>query len=188
MTARLNLLAHAPSAATRDVRFPEEESIEERAAAALRGRLRPYACVLTSPLRAARETAAALGVEARVEIALGDCDYGRWRGLPVTEVASREPKAFAQWLGDPDAAPHDGESVSALIARAGAWLATALARDGSTLAVTHAAFVRAAIVSALGAGPAAFWRVDVAPLAVARLSGRDGRWNLMALGPLELRS
>ena len=71
-----------------------------------------------------------------------------------------------------------------LIGRTGAWLAQSLAREGATLAVTHAAIVRAAIVVALGAGPDAFWRIDVAPLSLARFSGREGRWNLVALRPL----
>ena len=117
------------------------------------GTLRPYAQVLTSPARAARETAQALGFDAEVETALRDCDYGRWRGLASKDVAEREPDAFAAWLGDPASAPHGGESVAALIERVGAWLTQALAREGATLAVTHASVVRAAIVNALGAGP-----------------------------------
>jgi broad specificity phosphatase PhoE len=187
MTARLDLLAHGASEATRVARFPDDEALEPSAVGALealRGRLRPYAQVLTSPARAARETAAALGFDAEVEMALRDCDYGRWRGLASKDVAKREPDAFAAWLGDPDAAPHGGESLAALIERTRAWLTQALAREGATLAVTHASVVRAAIVNALGAGSSAFARIDVAPLSLARLSGRAGRWNVMALGPL----
>ena len=150
MTARLDLLAHGATAAT----------------------------------RAARETAQALGFDAEAEPALRDCDYGRWRGLASKDVAEREPNAFAAWLGDPAASPHGGESLAILIERIGAWLAQALAREGATLAVTHAAVVRAAIVHALGASPSAFARIDVAPLSLARLSGHAGRWNLVALGPL----
>jgi broad specificity phosphatase PhoE len=82
------------------------------------------------------------------------------------------------------AAPHGGESFADLIERIGAWLTQSLAREGATLAVTHAPVVRAAIVNALGASPCGFWRVDVAPLSLARLSGHAGRWNLVALGPL----
>ena len=140
--------------------------------------------MLTAPARAARETAAALGLDADVETALRDCDYGRWRGLALADVAAREPDGFAVWHNDPAAAPHGGEPVTALIERAGAWLAELLARHGATLAVTHASVVRAAIVSTLAAGSAAFWRIDVAPLMLARLSGREGRWNLVTLGPL----
>ena len=164
MTARLDLMAHGASEATRAARFPDDEALEAsaiRALEALRGRLGPYAHVLTAPARAARETARALGLDAEVEPALGDCDYGRWRGLASKDVARREPDAFAAWLGDPAAAPHGGESFAELIGRTGAWLAQSLAREGATLAVTHAAIVRAAIVIALGAGPDAFWRMMI---------------------------
>jgi broad specificity phosphatase PhoE len=187
MTARLDLLAHGASEATRAARFPDDEPLESTAVGALQamsGRLRSYARVLTAPAPAARETATALGLDAEVEIALRDCDYGRWRGLASKDVAEREPDAFATWLGDPTAAPHGGESVAAMIERVGDWLAQSLAREGATLAVTHASIVRAAIVNALGAGPSAFARIDVAPLSLARLSGHGQRWNLVALGPL----
>jgi len=187
MTARLDLLAHGASAATRGARFPDDDSLEASAVGvleALRGRLRPYAQVLTSPAPAARETAQALGFHAEVEMALSDCDYGRWRGLASKDVSEREPDEFAAWLGDPGAAPHGGESLADLIERIGAWLTQALARESATLAVTHAAVVRAAIVKALGASPSSFARIDVAPLSLARLSGHAGRWNLVALGPV----
>jgi broad specificity phosphatase PhoE len=165
MTARLDLLAHGASAATRGARFPDDDSLEASAVGALealRGRLR---------------------IDAEVEMALSDCDYGRWRGLASKDVAEREPDEFAAWLGDPSSAPHGGESVAGLIERTRAWLMQALARESATLAVTHAAVVRAAIVNVLGA-PSSFARIDVAPLSLARLSGHAGRWNLVALGPL----
>ncbi|MGB3581760.1 MAG: histidine phosphatase family protein [Roseiarcus sp.] len=187
MTARLDLLAHGASSATRAARFPDDEALEASAASALKalsGKLRSYGCVLTSPSRGARGTVIALGLQAAVETALQDCDYGRWRGLEVADVAAREPEEFAAWIADPAAAPHGGESLAALIERAGVWLGQSLTREGATLAVTHAAVVRAAIVSALGTGSSAFWRIDVAPLSLARLSGHAGRWNLVALGPL----
>jgi broad specificity phosphatase PhoE len=186
MTARLDLLAHGASAATRATRFPDDEALEPAAVSALeklKSQQRSYANVLTAPARAARETAQALGFEAAVELALRDCDYGRWRGLASKDVAESEPEGFAAWLGDPAAAPHGGESIAALIERAGAWLTQSFAREGATLAVTHASVIRAAIVNALGA-PSAFARIDIAPLTLARLSGHAGRWNLVALGPL----
>ena len=187
MTARLDLLAHGSSVATRAARFPDDdEALEASALGALeasRGRLRPYAQVLTSPARAARETAQALTLDAEVELALSDCNYGRWRGLASKDVAEREPDAFSAWLSEPASAPHGGESFAALIERVGAWLTLSLAREGATLAVTHAVVVRAAIVNALGAGAASFARIDVAPLSLARLSGHGQRWNLVALGP-----
>jgi broad specificity phosphatase PhoE len=186
MTARLDLIAHGASDATRAARFPNDEPLEPsaiRAAEALRGRLRRHDRVLTSPARAALGTAEALGLDAEIERALRDCDYARWGGLDLSDVAARDADGFAKWLSDPDAAPHGGESLIALINRVGVFLSYMLRSQGATLAITHASVVRAAIVSALGAGPSAFWRIDVAPLAIARLSGREGRWNITSLGP-----
>jgi broad specificity phosphatase PhoE len=244
VTARLDLLAHAATAATRAAAFPDDQPVEPRAFAAIEAlgsRLRRYDRVLAAPARAALETAEALGFDARttdvgassplagedrgggsrdreslasarpltptstigatphpgpppqggrgrqsaaVEPALRDCDYGRWRGLTPVEVEAREPEAVAMWLSDPGAAPHGGESVADLIGRVGAWLANPGRLEGATLAITHAAVLRAAVVCALGAPPSAYWRIDVAPLTLVRLSGRDGRWNLVSLAPL----
>jgi broad specificity phosphatase PhoE len=185
MTVRLDLLAHGATAANRGARFPDDDALETALAARRR---RTYDVVLSAPARAAQETARGLGLEAKVDPALRDCDYGRWRGLGLKDVASQEPEAYAAWVADPAAAPHGGESLAALIERTNAWLAATLLRDGAVLAISHGAIVRAAVVCALGAAPSAFWRIDVAPLSLARMSGRAARWNLVALGPWDALS
>jgi broad specificity phosphatase PhoE len=54
------------------------------------------------------------------------------------------------------------------------------------VAVTHAAVVRAAVVVTLGAPPAGFWRIDVAPLTATVLRGGPGRWTVRGTGlPLD---
>ncbi|MFB9207634.1 histidine phosphatase family protein [Nonomuraea spiralis] len=70
-----------------------------------------------APGRAARQTAAAMGLAAPEIPALAEADCGRWRGLPYGRVALEEPDAPASRLADPHAAPHGGESLSALAAR-----------------------------------------------------------------------
>ena len=185
MVVRLDLLAHGATAAIRGACFPDDEALDAQAAATLGTRrgARAYDLVLCAPARAAVETARALGLQAEGDPGLRDCDYGHWRGLGLKDVANREPDAFAAWLADPAAAPHGGESLAALLERTSAWLSAALARKGAVLAITHAAVVRATVLSALAAPASAFWRIDVAPLSLARLSGHAGRWNLVALGP-----
>jgi len=90
LTARLDLLVHGASSATRAARFPDDEALEAAALEALSGRVRPYGRVLTAPARAARETAATLGLDADIETALRDCDYGRWRGLALTVPPAKQ--------------------------------------------------------------------------------------------------
>jgi broad specificity phosphatase PhoE len=179
---RLSLLCHGATAATRAAAFPLDEPLEPRARAAARTlatRL-PTAPVLTSPTLRARQTADALARPARVDPALRDCDYGRWAGLGVQAVGEREPEAFAAFITDPAARPHGGESVADLHARAAAWLADRLEGRGHLLAVTHAAFVRAALLAALSAPLEGFWRIDIPPLATAELVSDGRRWNWRA--------
>ncbi|MCE9649049.1 MAG: histidine phosphatase family protein [Parvibaculum sp.] len=183
MSARISLISHASTAALRAAAFPGDEALDPHgqakaaaASAALRGADRVFA----SPARRARETAMALGLEETPEPLLRDCDYGRWTGLSFDAVEAAEPEALALWIADLDAAPHGGESLAALSRRAITWLDGVA--DGHTLAVTHAPVIRAAILHAIGAPPAAFWRIDIAPLTLTDLRRDGGRWLLRASG------
>ena len=185
MTARLLLLCHGATAATRSAAFPDDEPLDDHARrrlADLSRRLPRADHALTSPGRAAIETAAGLGLDRQVDDDLRDCDYGAWRGRRLDEIAAQDPAALAQWLSDPAAAPHGGESLLDLIGRVAAWLDGRRIVEGRTLAVTHAAIIRAALVHALGAPPHAFWRIDIAPLSLAALNGDANRWTLNSLG------
>ena len=126
---------------------------------------------LTSPALRACQTAEALLLDATVEPALRDCDYGRWAGLSFDHVQTKEPAALADWLCDPAAAPHGGEAILSLIERVGAWLDAQSGIPGKTVAITHASVIRAAVVHAIGAPPQSFWRIDIAPLSITSLSG-----------------
>jgi broad specificity phosphatase PhoE len=182
MATRLTLLCHAPVARDLGVRFLADEPADAAGLAHLPD-LGRFARLLTAPELRARQTAAALAPEPLVVPDLRDCDYGRWRGRDLGEIADAEGAATALWLADPAAAPHGGESHLALIARVGRWL-DAGPCEGHTVAVTHPAVIRAALVHALGAPAAAFWRVDVEPSGRADLRWNAGRWSLRALGRL----
>ena len=201
MNGRLTLVAHASTAATTGAVFAGAEGLAPRggAAAAAATRLRRVTRTVCSPARAAVETAAALGLAATVDARLADWDLGEWRGRALDEVAG-----VAEWVADPDAVPHGGESLTALLARVRDWLdavdltaapdGSAGAREragavggagsaggdavGHAVAVTHAAVVRAAVVVTLGAPAAGFWRIDVAPLTATVLRGGPGRWTV----------
>ena len=103
---------------------------------------------------------------------------GRWQGRTLDEVAAADGAGLAQWMSDPEAAPHGGESVAQLCARTAAWMDGLPDDAGRVLAVVEQAVARAALLHALGAPRQSFWRIDVPPLSAVQLTGRSGRWNL----------
>jgi broad specificity phosphatase PhoE len=166
--------------------FAADEELDAQGRRKLNGlshRLRHWDRCLTSPARRATQTAAALGLEAAIEPLLRDCNYGSWTGRSLDEVQAQEPEALADWIKDPSAAPHGGESVVAMIARVSAWLDTQLTSPGVVLVITHASVIRAAIVCAIEAEPRSFWHIDIAPLSLTQLSGNGGRWTLVSMSP-----
>ncbi|MEV4975859.1 histidine phosphatase family protein [Streptomyces scopuliridis] len=183
-----------------------------RDAEAVRETFPATATTYVSPSPRCRRTAEALGLDAKPLPALAPCAMGRWQGRTLDEVAATEPDALASWLADPASAPHGGEPLLALLTRAAHWLDTlgegtpgdgvpgdgvpgdgvpgdrvpgdsGTAR-GRVIAVAEPDIIRACAVHALGATPAAFWRIDVRPLTATELSGRAGRWNLLSGRPL----
>ncbi|MBN3804468.1 histidine phosphatase family protein [Paraburkholderia sp. Ac-20336] len=202
MDTRLLLISHAATASQRAGRFPSDDPLDARGTAeaqAARARLAlaHEARVFTSPAACARDTAAALGLNATPAAALADIDYGDWRGQRLADLANEAPLQLAAWTRDADTAPPGGESFSQLVQRIGAWLD---APDGPTtsastcnaanpappaaspqthtvLAITHAPLLRAAIVHALGASAQVFPRIEIAPLSVVELRHSRRGWT-----------
>jgi len=89
---------------------------------------------------------------------------------------------MATWFADPDAAPHGGETLSA-VAQRGAGLLERLAGEGGhTIAVTHPVLIRAAIVHVLGAPLSSVWKIDIEPLSLTDFRNDGRRWVLRASG------
>jgi broad specificity phosphatase PhoE len=177
---RLLLMRHARTHAVRRAAFPLDESLDTaglEAARRLAGRL-GRGDAYCGPSRRARETAAAAGLDAEVVPALDECDFGRWAGRTLAHVDTQDPDGSRAWMTDPGARPHGGETLAELLERVGDWLDDQAQMRGRAIAVTHGGVVKAAVVHALAAPPAAFWRVDVAPLAATELHAHDGRWTL----------
>ncbi|MGY0020555.1 histidine phosphatase family protein [Streptomyces sp. cg35] len=187
-TSRVLLVTPALSAAQRRAAFDDGDPLDpagaERARAAA-GSLPADARVVVSPSARCRETAAALGLStASTAAELAGIDAGSWRGRTLDEVGAAEPEALGRWLTEPGTAAPGGESVAQVCARVARWLGGVEPGAGRLVAVVEPDVVRAAVVQAIGAPPAAFWRLDVAPLTVTELSGRLGRWNVGLGRPL----
>ncbi len=180
LAIRLTLISHAATEAQRHAAFPLDESLEERGMAKIAtiGWKAPRAQrFLSGPERRTRQTAQALGLSALAAIELRDCDYGTWGGRRFEELQANESENIASWLTDPLAAPHGGESISRLIDRIGHWM-DELGDNGHTVAVTHPAVIRSAVVRALHAPVQAFWRIDIAPLSMTDLRFNGRVWTL----------
>ncbi|MFB7244931.1 histidine phosphatase family protein [Streptomyces populi] len=189
MHLRVTFVAAARSSALLAERFEDDRPLDQagweeaqRAAA----ELLPLAAAelrYCAPTPRSRATGDVLGYAPLVQLALRDCDMGRWRGFTLGEAMAREPEAVDSWLSDPRSTPHGGESLLAFIARVGAWLDTRPGEDGgSIVAVAEPSVVRAALVYALKAPPSTYWNIDVRPLSAVTVTGRAGRWNLRVDG------
>lgn len=177
---RLLLIRHARTDAVRRAAFGADEPLDAAGLAGARtlaGRLGRGEALCTTARRT-RETALAAGLDPTVDPALDECDFGSWSGRTLAEIGDEDPGGVHAWMTDPLARPHGGESLAALLARVGGWLDAQATLPGRVIAVTHGGVVKAAVVHALGAPPAAFWRVDATPLAVTELHAHDGRWTL----------
>ncbi|HWY00155.1 MAG TPA: histidine phosphatase family protein [Mycobacterium sp.] len=176
---RLTLVSHAMTDAMAAGRFPADEPlndtgrrlVEAVAALELAGDTRQ----LTGPERRARQTAQLLGLQAATEPRLADLDCGRWRGEVLANIG---PADLEAWLTEPRHAPHGGESIADLIERVDGWLDSLTDDTLRTVAVTHPAVIRAAILLALDTPPKSFWRMDIAPLSHTAMHFRGGRWTL----------
>jgi broad specificity phosphatase PhoE len=183
--ARLTLISHAPTSAQRLSGFPADEPLEESALAkllTLSWQSPRSQQILTAPELRTRQTAEALNLTATQTPELRDIDYGKWQGRALTELHTDAPEAITQWLTNPTAAPHGGESITYLITRIATWL-DKLAAEATditihTIAITHPAVIRAAIVHTLSAPPQSFWRIDIAPLTLTDLRHNGRTWTL----------
>jgi broad specificity phosphatase PhoE len=178
---RLTWICHGATAANRQARFACDEPLEENArseAMALAMQMPRADRIFSSPALRARETAQALNLSFEPAPLLAECDYGRWAGLSIATLQQSEPDGLVAWMTRPQEAPHGGETLAALHKRVALWMKDQHRLGGHTIAVSHAAVIRAAIVTALQAPISSFWHVDIEPLATVRMTSNGSRWSL----------
>jgi broad specificity phosphatase PhoE len=107
---------------------------------------------LTSPLRRAIETAAALGIaDARPEPRLVEMDWGDWEGHTLAALRAAPHGAMAQReAAGLDFKPPGGESPREVQVRLAPLLAEIAAADRPVGAVTHKGVIRAILALATG--------------------------------------
>ncbi len=125
------------------------------------------AAVLTSPLRRARQTAAAVSESTNAPLEVRDglieTDFGAWEGLTFGEAQRRDPELHALWLGSQDVAPPGGESFETVAGRIRAERDAILAAyPGETVVVvSHVTPIKMLLRDALRGGPEILYRLHL---------------------------
>lgn len=129
--------------------------------------------VVASPLRRARDTAAAFGLPVEIDERWIELDYGEWDGQPVGDVPA---DVWAAWRRDSRFRPPGGECLADLGERVRAACddLVADAAERTVAVVTHVSPVKAATAWALGVGDDVTWRMHVAPASITRIEIRNG--------------
>jgi broad specificity phosphatase PhoE len=136
--------------------------------------------VVTSPLRRAGETAAAIAalhdLTVETEDRLIELDYGDWDGIALGEVPAAR---WAAWREDPGFAPPGGERLTDVTKRIASFLDDANG-DDLTIAVTHVSPIKAAVCLALGVDERASWRMHLDVAAISRVGRRPDGGHYLA--------
>jgi probable phosphoglycerate mutase len=137
--------------------------------------------VVTSPLRRAVDTAAAIAaahsLTVEIDARLIELDYGEWDGKPMRDIP---PDAWAAWHADASFKPPGGESLAEVTARIGAFTSDVLG-DELVVAVSHVSPIKAAVCFALDVDERVSWRMFLDLASITRVGRRfDGASFLVA--------
>lgn len=187
MSLRLLLVRHAETDWNRERRYqgwtdtPLSEAGRVQAEAAARrlagSRL---AAVWSSPLRRARDTAAAIavphGLEIHTDDAFKEMRFGPWEGLTVDEVRARFPEPSRAWAETPQLASWSGaETLAQVRARVLAGLDELRGTypGQAVCLVAHGISSRILILEALGLGLDRLWSLQLSSTGISELEFSD---------------
>ena len=153
----------------------------------------PLAAVVSSPLERCAQTAQAVverqpgTTPSRVEADLTECDYGRWQGRRLSELAAEDLWPVVQ--SQPSAVVFPGgESMAGMQARAVAAIRrhdAAIEADHGPgavwVAVSHGDVIKSILADALGMHLDMFQRIEVGPASVSVVSYGASRPRVWAV-------
>jgi broad specificity phosphatase PhoE/ribonuclease HI len=178
---RLILVRHGSTEHSLERRFsgrndlPLDAAGEAQAAALAARPFGPVAAIVSSPIRRARQTAAAIGEALGLPIAtnddLAELDFGAFEGLTFAEARERFPDELSAWFGSSEVAPPGGESFSALARRVrrGRDAVIAADPDRTVIVVTHVSPIKTLVRVALDAPLASFYRMHLDTASVSTI-------------------
>ena len=165
---------------------PPLSELGEQQAARLGRSLPTPDLVIASPLRRARDTAAAFGRPVELDDRWIERDYGELDGPHPADVPAG---VWEAWRRDTHFTPPGGESLHALAGRVADACENLWARaaEETVVVVTHVSPIKAALAWALDVPVDISWRMFVEDASVSRIDVRDGhkivRWFNRGLEP-----
>ena len=142
----------------------------------------PFDGLYTSPLRRARDTAAACGTRLGLEpVALDELreiGLGNWEGLTLETVEARDGDHYRRWLAAPvDHPAPGGEPMPSLASRVRAALERlgSAHPEGRVLVVSHGGAISSALCGWLGRPLNAIWSFRLANASITRVVLPAGR-------------
>jgi probable phosphoglycerate mutase len=144
-----------------------EVGLAQAAAAAERLRDSTASVIITSPLRRAQQTAAAvasvLGVDVVSEPGFQETDFGDWDGYTFGEVREKWPAEMDAWLSSTAVAPPNGESFDATAVRVRRARDKVLAAHGgkTVVIVSHVTPIKTLLRIALEAPATSLYRMHL---------------------------
>jgi len=184
----ISFVRHGETAHNRDGRLQgrvdlelSERGVSQASRLASRFASATIANVVSSPLRRARQTAAAIadvcGCAVEVDDRLIELDYGEWEGRPLAAVPAQ---AWSAWRADPHFSPPGGESLVAVTARVASFCAEWLASGSHVVAVSHVSPIKAAVGWALGVDERATWRMQLGLATITMIGARPDTTGYLA--------
>jgi len=130
--------------------------------------------VVSSPLRRARQTAAAFGRPVEIDDRWMELSYGEFEGVKHADVGG---EVWDHWRLDPDWSPEGGESFAALDVRTRAACVDLIgpASTGNVVVVSHVSPIKSAVAWALGVDIGISFRSHLDQASVCRIEFRGDR-------------
>jgi broad specificity phosphatase PhoE/ribonuclease HI len=131
------------------------------------------AAVIHSPLKRSAQTAKkiaqAIGAPLFAMDEFQEISFGKFDGLTNEEVIANFPKEYEAWRGSYDVPPPAGESLSDFDYRIfqGAQRLLEKYKGQTVVLVAHVMPIRGLLKRALDAGPASYWRSQIAPASIS---------------------
>ena len=141
--------------------------------------------ILTSPLARCADFAHRLGEDRKIPVRiledLREIGFGAWEGMTKEELLDKRPEEFRKFYEDPIACPpENAEKVEDFFIRISECYEDFLNNylEKKILVVAHAGVIRAALMHAIGAGPAQMYNLEIRNGMVSRVRYRNGRTGL----------